>query len=74
MDTDLILVLGIIIAALSIPPIFGAMAERRAPRAAAVLLLIGGGMIIYALQQNPTGYTISDIPDVFVRVIGSFLN
>lgn len=53
MDTDLALVLGLIIAALSIPSVLSAISDRRAPRASAITILIAGGLILFAIQGNP---------------------
>ena len=73
MDPDLALVLGIVIAALSIPSILSALSDRRAPRASALTILIGGGLILFALQSKPQGYTIEQVPDVFVDVVARYL-
>lgn len=73
MEPDLALVLGLVIAAFSIPSILSALADSRAPRASALTILIGGGLILYALQQNPNGYSLQSIPDVFVRVFAQYL-
>ncbi len=73
MDNDLILVIGIVIGALAIPSLIGAFSENRPPRAAAILFLIGGTLIVVALTRHVGGYAISEIPDVFVRVIGRYL-
>lgn len=74
MDADLYFVIGLIILAFTIPPILGALLEGRAPRAAAILVLIGGGLLALAITNSPGGYTISEIPDVFVRVVGRYIN
>jgi hypothetical protein len=74
MDNDLILVIGIIVGALAIPSLIGAFSESRPPRAAAILFLIGGTLIVVALTRNTAGYAFGDIPDLFVRVIGRYLN
>lgn len=74
MDSDLTFVIGLIIAVFSLPPILGAFVDGRAPRAAAITVLIGGGLIAVALNERPGGYTIEDIPDVFVRVVGRYVN
>ena len=74
MDNDLILVIGIIVGALAIPSLIGAFSESRPPRAAAILFLISGTLIVVALTRNPVGYAVGDIPDLFVRVIGRYLN
>ena len=74
MDPDLYFVLGIIIGAFSIPAILSAYTEGRTPRAAAILVMIGGGLVALAIYSSPQGYTIEEVPDVFVRVIGKYIN
>ena len=74
MDTDLILVVGLVLCALSVPSLLSAYAEGRAPRSGAVVMLIGGVLIVVALTQNPRGYTFADVPEVFFTVIGRYLN
>ncbi|WP_299620556.1 hypothetical protein [uncultured Tateyamaria sp.] len=73
MDSDLFLVLGIILAGFSIPSILSAMTDGRAPRASALTILIAGGMVLYAIQTQPGGYELQSIPDVFVRVFARFI-
>lgn len=73
MDTDLALVLGFIIAALSIPSILSALSDKRAPRASAITVLIAGGLIVFAVQGKPGGYRMEQLPDVFVSVIARYL-
>ena len=55
MDTDLFLVIGIVLCALAIPSLLSAYTEGRAPRAGAVLVLIGGVLIVVALSQHARG-------------------
>ena len=73
MNPDLYFVFGIIIAAFAFPAILSAYSEGRAPRAAAILVMIGGGLVALAVYSNPQGYSIAGTPDVFVRVIGEFI-
>lgn len=73
LDSDLLLVLGIALAGLSIPSIMSAVIDGRAPRASALTILIAGGMTLYAIQSQPGGYTLQEIPDVFVRVIARYI-
>ena len=73
MDPDLLLVLGLIIAAFSIPSVLSAMSDRRAPRASSITILIGGALILLAVLTKPGGYVASEIPDVFVRVVRGFM-
>ena len=74
MDTDLFLVIGIILMGLAIPSLLAAFTESRAPRGGAILILIGGVLIVVALSQNTPTYTFAEIPDVFLRVISRFVN
>jgi hypothetical protein len=72
-DTDLALVIGIVIAALAIPSILSALSDRRAPRASAITILIGGGLILFAIQGKVGGYQLSQIPDVFLNVVARYM-
>lgn len=70
MDTDLALVIGITLAVLAIPAIVSALSDARAPRAAAIAVMLGGGLIVFAVTGHPGGYQMAEIPDVFYRVVG----
>jgi hypothetical protein len=74
MDTDLILVIGILLSALAIPSLLSAYSETRVPRTGAIMILVGGVLVMVALTQRPTGYRIDDIPSVFVSVLARALN
>ena len=74
MNNDQMLVVGIILCALSFPSLLAAYSESRAPRVGAIILLMGGVLLVVALSRQPTGYTFAEIPDIFVRVIGGLLN
>jgi len=73
MGSDVMLVVGIILTVMSLPSFFSAFTEGEAPRAAAIVAMIAAGLITFALISKPTGYTIAEIPEVFLRVIGQFL-
>lgn len=68
------LVIGLIVGGFSIPSIMGALADGRVPRAAAIAILISGGLIVLAVRDKPSGYSINDIPDVFVNVVARYIN
>lgn len=74
MNTDVILVAGLVVGALAIPSALSAFAESRPPRAAAGAILVGGGLIIMAFMLKPGGYTAAQIPGVFSRVITGILH
>jgi len=72
-NSDLIMVVGIVLAVLSIPSILSAVTDRRSPRVSAITVLIAGGLIVYALQNNPGRYSFENLPDVFVSVVADLL-
>jgi formate-dependent nitrite reductase membrane component NrfD len=74
LDTDLILVIGIVVIALALPSLLAAYSESRTPRFGAVLVLIGGVLIAVALTRHGPGYRFADIPNIFVQVVGRYLN
>ena len=73
MDADLSLVLGLIIAAFSIPSVLSALGDGRSPRASMVTILIAGALIIYALMNKPGGYTLAQVPEAFIQVIARYM-
>ncbi|MFY0679724.1 MAG: hypothetical protein JXR13_04030 [Thalassovita sp.] len=74
MDADLILVIGLIIAGFAIPSVISAWSDARAPRVAALSLMLGGALAVYGYTLKPGGYQVSDVPLAFVEVIGRYLN
>lgn len=74
MDPDLFFVIGVLVMGFAIPAIISSFSEGRAPRAAAIMIMIGGGMLGIALWNKPGGYTIADTPQVFSQVIGKYIN
>ncbi|MCZ7674977.1 MAG: hypothetical protein M5U35_02475 [Roseovarius sp.] len=73
MNTDLILVTGIVLAALSVPAMISAISDSRPPRVAAFVAMAAGGLIIWAVSNRPGGYGWDDIPRAFVRVVAEFV-
>lgn len=74
MDTDLALIMGLFVCTIGIPGVVSAISESRAPRAAAIAVLVGGGLLIYAVTNKHGGYQFSEIPDVLFRVVGRYLH
>lgn len=73
MNYDVALVVGSIISVFSVPAMVSAFSDGRVPRAAALVILIGGGMVAWSLTGKPGGYTLDQIPEVFVKVTRDFL-
>ena len=73
MDTDLALILGILVAAFSLPSLASSISEGRAPRTAMILIVVAGALILYALTAKSGGYTMKKLPDVFFGVIARFM-
>lgn len=70
---EFILVFGIVIGVLSIPAILSSLLDGSAPRVASFAVVISGAMIIYAISNTPGGYSIDQLPEIFTRVVASFL-
>ncbi len=72
MDTDLMLVIGIVIGILTIPVLLSAYSEGRVPRVAAIMVLISGVLLATALSQRPSGYSFDEAVSAFGRVFARF--
>jgi hypothetical protein len=68
MSHDLALLIGTIIAGFSIPAMMSSFSDGRVPRAAALTIMIGGGLVAWSVANKPGGYTLEEIPEVFVKV------
>lgn len=73
MDYDLLMVVGVTVGVLTVPSLFSAFMDGRAPRAGAIVALIAGVLIAVAVSQKPGGYAIADIPDAFLRVFARYM-
>ncbi|MBS0125502.1 hypothetical protein [Thetidibacter halocola] len=74
MSPDVLLVTGLVLAVLAVPSMVSALSDGRAPRIAAVVAIAAGGLMVYAINQKPGGYTLSEVPTVFFRVVGGLIN
>jgi|JI10StandDraft_1071094.scaffolds.fasta_scaffold532698_2 nitrate/nitrite transporter NarK len=73
MNTDLALVLGLLLMLLALPVAISAFSSARPMRLAAALLVLGGASFTYAMTQSPTGYGPADIPQAVLRVIAEIV-
>jgi hypothetical protein len=67
--TDLIMVLGVFVLFLAFPAAVGAFSRGAPPRAAMLSLFAGGVMIVYANASRPGGYSVSEVPNLVVKVL-----
>ena len=74
MDFDLIFVIGVTLLAFALPALASAYADWRFPRLALLMIVIGGGSVAYAMQENPGAYTLRTIDDTIITVLGRYLN
>ena len=73
MDPDIALVIGLVLAAFSVPSMVSALSDGRAPRASAITVLIAGGLLLLAIQTKPGGYTFASVRDAFARVMAMII-
>ncbi len=66
--TDTFMILGVVIFALAFPAAVGAFSRGAPPRTAIIAIMIGGVMMVYAHSSRPGGYSIDEIPGLFVGV------
>jgi hypothetical protein len=73
MDPDLALIIGGILAVISVPSMVSAISDRRAPRVSAITLVLGGLLMLYAFTVTAVPYTFGSIPSVLGRVLRVYL-
>ncbi|MCG6885093.1 MAG: hypothetical protein LJE62_15185 [Silicimonas sp.] len=67
--TDLIMCIGCLVLFMAFPTAVGAFSRGAPPRMALLSLFLGGGMIVYANASRPGGYSVAEMPDLFLRVL-----
>ena len=73
MDSDLILVLGLVVALLAVPSAVSAYSDGRPPLLPGIAFLIGAGLVAAMVVMNPGVYSVATLPDVFFGVIGRYM-
>jgi len=73
-DTDLVLTIGIVLLALSLPSLLSAWVDGRLSRLGTVMILVASGMIGWAVYTQPKGYEFTEIPMVMLGVLSRLVN
>jgi ABC-type Mn2+/Zn2+ transport system permease subunit len=73
-DGELLLIVGIAVAILSLPAMISSFSSSRPPRAAMIAALVGGVLIIAAIGAHPGGYRMQDLPQIAARVFDRYLH
>ncbi len=73
-DPDLLVVCGTLLCLLAFPALLQSFTHENSLRTPMVLLAVGISMLAYAVSRNPSSYSIDQIPDVFVRVFGTYIS
>jgi hypothetical protein len=72
--SDYIFMVGVVMAAFALPSYLNAWTEGRFPRSALSCVIFSGVCLTVAQQIHPVGYRAAEVPEVFVRVLGQFVN
>ncbi len=69
MNPDVIFVLGLFISALAVPAVISAFSTSDATlRPAAACIMLGGSLVLWAMTQSPSGYTLAEVPGIVVSL------
>ncbi len=74
MDTDLVLTIGIVLLALSLPSLLSAWVDGRLSRLGTIMIFVASSMIGWAIYTQPKGYELTDIPMVMLGVMSRLIN
>lgn len=73
-DTDLFVVMGLIVALVAAPAIIGAISEERIPYIGLAGLIVGGALLGAGIVFSPNGYNLSHVPHSFVEILARIFN
>lgn len=73
MDPDLLFVAGLVLVLFAIPSMIGAYADRRFPRWALIVAVVGAACLAWAFNLSTQGYTLVEVPEVFIRVFARYI-
>lgn len=71
MNPDIFFLVGLVVLVLALPATISAFSTSgRTFRPVIMCILIGGGMVVFAMSQTPGGYTANDIPRILGDLFG----
>lgn len=73
-DTDLCVVVGLIMALMAAPAIIGAIFEDRIPYIGLSGLIIGSTLLGAGILFSPNGYSLARLPHSFVEILARIFN
>ena len=73
MFADYFLIVGVAVGVFALPSFLNAMTESRKPKAALSMVAMSAVCIAFANMLHPVGYHMSQVPGVFVRVLGKLV-
>ncbi|MEZ5756002.1 MAG: hypothetical protein R3D90_15015 [Paracoccaceae bacterium] len=73
MDHDLLLILGLGLAILSIPSLLSALIDDRLPIVAGFGLAVGGALVVWGVLGGDTGLHPRALAHLFFEVLGRYL-
>lgn len=74
MDTDLIVVVGFLLAAFALPSALASYAEGVFPKTALTVLVLGTIIAVCGAVFSPDGYSLGRIPHSFIEVLARIFN
>ncbi len=73
-DTDLFVVVGVMVALLALPSAAGAMAAARFPWISTLILAMGAGTAAAGIYASPNGYSLVRLPHSFIEILARIFN
>jgi uncharacterized membrane protein len=73
-DTDLFVVMGLIMALVAVPAIIGAKSEDRIPYISLAALIVGSALLGAGIVFSPNGYSLARLPHSFVEILARIVN
>ena len=73
LEMDTLFVIGLFIVVMAVPSIVSAWSDNEVPRVAAIVLILGGGMMVWAHTHKPGGYHFDEIPHLIYKLVAKII-